>query len=320
MTKTNLGRLEKVDMREVWSSEARDFTPWLAQEDNLALLGEVLEIDLELESQETNVGPFRADVLCKDTATGHWVLIENQIERTDHTHLGQLLTYAAGLKAVTIVWISAQFTDEHRAALDWLNEVTNEEVNFFGLEIELWKIGESAIAPKFNVVSKPNEWFRAVSIPPIRTETNQLQLEFWTQFRDYMVSRKSVIKPQKPQPQHWMNFALGRSIFYLSATINTREKRLRVGINLSGSEAKRYFHYFYAERTKYEDQLGTDLVWHEAPGKKESYIYIDKLDSTPTDRSRWIEYFTWMAEQLENLNKVFRPVVKDLTLPEEKGE
>jgi hypothetical protein len=197
MTKSNLGRLEKVELRGVWTSEARDFTPWLAQEENLALLGEVLEIELELESQETNVGPFRADILCKDTATGHWVLIENQIERTDHNHLGQLLTYAAGLKAVTIVWISAQFTDEHRAALDWLNEVTNSDVNFFGLEIELWKIGDSAIAPKFNVVSKPNEWFSTISLPPTPTETSQLQLEFWTQFHDFMKSRESPLRLQK---------------------------------------------------------------------------------------------------------------------------
>jgi hypothetical protein len=316
MTKSNLGRLEKVDMRGVWNSEARDFTPWLAQEDNLALLGEVLEIDLELESQEKSVGPFRADILCKDTATGHWVLIENQIERTDHTHLGQLLTYAAGLKAVTIVWIAAQFTDEHRAALDWLNEVTNEDVNFFGLEIELWKIGDSPAAPKFNVVSKPNEWVRTVSLPPAATETNQLQLEYWTQFHDFIKLRNSPVRPQKPLPQHWMNFALGKSHVFMEAVINTRDKRLRAGIVIGGSNAKRYFSTLYNEREQYETPLGQELDWVEAPDKKHSYIYIHRLASDPADRSRWIEYFTWMAEQLEALNKVFRPVVKDLDLPQ----
>jgi len=135
MANNNLGRLEAVDLRNIWTSEAGEFTPWLAEENNLALLGETIGIELELEAQEKNVGPFRADILCKDTANGHWVLIENQLERTDHTHLGQLMTYAAGLKAVTIVWIAHHFTEEHRAALDWLNEITDDRFNFFGLEI-----------------------------------------------------------------------------------------------------------------------------------------------------------------------------------------
>lgn len=98
-----LGRLEKVELRNAWQSESGDFTPWLAREENLKLLGEAINLDLELEAQEKNVGPFRADILCRDTASDeHWVLVENQLERTDHGHLGQLLTYAAGLKAATI--------------------------------------------------------------------------------------------------------------------------------------------------------------------------------------------------------------------------
>jgi hypothetical protein len=150
----SLGRLEAVDIRAVWTDEAREFTPWLAGEANLKLLGDTIGLDLELEAQEKQVGPFRADIPCKDTVTGAWVLIENQLERTDHTHLGQLMTYAAGLDAVTIVWIAERFTDEHRAALDWLNHVTNGTVNFFGLETQVWRIGDSAMAPKFNIVTR----------------------------------------------------------------------------------------------------------------------------------------------------------------------
>ena len=108
---------------------------------------------------------FRADILACDVHTGHLVLIENQLERTDHGHLGQLLTYAAGLKAVSIVWVSTLFTDEHRAALDWLNEITNSSISFYGLEMELWRIGDSAIAPKYNLVSKPNMFSKRVSEP-----------------------------------------------------------------------------------------------------------------------------------------------------------
>jgi hypothetical protein len=157
-----LGRLRKVAIRDIWEHEQQDFTPWLAREANIKLLGETLGLDLEVEAQEKNVGPFRADILCKDTTEkDRWVLIENQLEKTDHCHLGQLLTYASGLQAVTIVWIADRFTEEHRATLDWLNEITDDRFNFFGLEIELWKIGDSQIAPKFNVVSK--HWERSSS-------------------------------------------------------------------------------------------------------------------------------------------------------------
>ena len=140
MAQLNLGRLEQVELRSIWANEAGDFTPWLAQEDNLRLLGDTIGIELELEERERAVGPFSADILCKDTVGGAWVVIENQLERTDHTHLGQLITYAAGLKAATIVWIASRLTEEHRAALDWLNEITDGKFQFFGLEIEVWKI------------------------------------------------------------------------------------------------------------------------------------------------------------------------------------
>ena len=161
--KTELGRLERVDLRKEWITEAQDFTPWLAQPENLAVLSQTLNMDLETAGQEESVGPFRADILCRNTLDDSWALIENQLERTDHTHLGQLLTYAAGLQTVTVIWVAATFTDEHRAALDWLNDITDERFRFFGLEIELWRIGDSPAAPKFNIVSHPNQWTRSVS-------------------------------------------------------------------------------------------------------------------------------------------------------------
>ena len=153
MTRATLGRFEPVALRDIWTSEAAEFTPWLARPENLSVLGETLGIDLELEAQERSVGPFRADILCKDIATDSWVLVENQLERTDHIHLGQLLTYASGLEAVTIVWIAAQFTDEHRSTLDWLNRITDARFRFFGLEVELWRIGDSLPAPRFSVIA-----------------------------------------------------------------------------------------------------------------------------------------------------------------------
>ncbi len=164
MTDVRLGRLTRVSLREVWPDEAADFTPWLAQQENLELLSETLGIVLELEATERSVGPFAADILCRDPVSEAWVLIENQLEQTNHTHLGQIITYAAGLNAVTVIWIAGKFVEEHRAALDWLNEITADGTNFFGVEVELWRIGESShVAPKFNIVSKPNAWSKQVS-------------------------------------------------------------------------------------------------------------------------------------------------------------
>jgi hypothetical protein len=322
MNKSDLGRLVSVDPRTYWDNEAYDFTPWLTQEENLALLGEVLGLELELRAQEEPVGPFRADILCKDTITNQWVLIENQLERTDHNHLGQLITYAAGLDAVTIVWIADRFTDEHRAAMDWLNEISNESANFFGLEVELWQIGDSAMAPKFNIVSKPNDWIRSISQYTRSaksrdlTEIQQLQLDFWTEFHEHLLERKSPVKPQKPNPQNWMNFAIGRSYFHLIAIINTREQRVRTGLVIYGQEGKAHYHLLHQERDKIESEIGEQLEWRENPGKVESHIYWHNLDLDPLVRDKWPEIKLWLAESLETLNQVFRGLVKSLNASE----
>ena len=202
-----LGRLRPVDLRDVWRKEDQDFTPWLAEDENITVLGETLGMELEVEAQEKDVGPFRADILCRDAnSTDHdaLVLIENQLERTDHSHLGQLLTYAAGLHTVTIIWIAQRFTDEHRAALDWLNEITDERFRFFGLEVELWRIGDSPAAPKFNIVSKPNEWARSAGEGVRRVargEVSELRLHYqryWTKLAAFLEARISPLSIKTP--------------------------------------------------------------------------------------------------------------------------
>lgn len=175
----NFGRLERVhNIREHWPREDSDFTPWLATEESIEILSQAIGVELEVLDQERNVGPFRADVLCKNTADNSLVLIENQFGRTDHSHLGQLFTYAAGLDAVTLIWIVETFTEEHRAAIDWLNRITDEKYYFFGIEIELWTIGDSPPAPKFNIVSKPNDWSKTVKET---AEVNRSKLTPWQQ-------------------------------------------------------------------------------------------------------------------------------------------
>jgi hypothetical protein len=320
MAANRLGRLEAVELRNIWTSESSDFTPWLAQEENLVLLGDAIGIELELEAQEKNVGPFRADILCKDTATGHWVLVENQLERTDHTHLGQLLTYAAGLKAVTIVWIAFRFTEEHRAALDWLNEITDDRFNFFGLEIEAWRIGNSEPAPKFNVISKPNDWSRSVGSAASQIETaglserQSIQLAYWTAFREVVAERKGPVKPAKPQAQAWLMFAAGRSDVRLVATANFQRNRITCQVSTFGQYSKAIFHRLLAQRGAIEAELGEKLDWRERPDMKESHVVLELANQDPADESQWQTQHAWLAERLDALHRAFAPRVKQLDM------
>ena len=312
-----LGRLEKIlNLRDVWSTEAGDFTPWLAKEDNLKLLGDTIGLDLELEATEKDVGPFRADILCKETIHDHWVLIENQIERTDHIHLGQILTYAAGLNAATIVWIAKEFTDEHRASLDWLNEITIDGISFFGLEVELWRIGDSPVAPKFNIISKPNEWVKAVGsssrskgeLSPVK----KMQLEFWTAFREFAIKKAIRIKPTKPFPQHWMNISIGRAYFGMYSFVDTRDPRIGVRLFIEGIDAKAHFHLLLQDKESIETDFGQSLLWQELPEKKSSYISLYNTDENLKNRDRWGLQQEWLLKTLEKFHEVFSGRIKNL--------
>lgn len=314
MTESSLGRLERIDLRAVWTSESANFTPWLAQEENLSLLADTIGLDLELVATERPVGPFRADIVCQDTVTGTLVLIENQIAMTDHTHLGQLLTYAAGLDAVTIVWIAQPFCEEHRAALDWLNEVTSQNVDFFGLEIELWRIGDSPIAPKFNVISQPNDWVKRMAV--VRSggqelsETGQLQLEYWQQLGFLVASRSKIIRARKARPQGWASFALGHSAFYLYASLNSRERKIQVGLGIQGSNAKQYYRLLHQQRQDVEGAVGAPLRWLEMPKLKSSYVVLDRPASPLDERESWPQQHEWLFEKLELFHRAFAGRVK----------
>ena len=310
---SKLERLIKVPLRDFWEGEAGDFTPWLADEENIGLLSEAIGVELEVEAQEKNVGPFRADILCKDTVTDDWVVIENQLERTNHTHLGQLLTYAAGLGAVTVVWVAKHFTEEHRAALDWLNEITDERFSFFGLEIELWRIGDSPLAPKFNVVSHPNDWTKTVSriSRGELSTTNQLYLEYWTRFRDFLEQHNGVISPVQPLPQSWMSFAVGRSGFWLSASASIRSEWICVSLTIAGKDGKPHFYLLKREKADMEEEIGAKLEWDEKPTRKQNYINLSD-DADPEARHDWDRQHHWLCEKLETFHKVFSPRVKVL--------
>jgi hypothetical protein len=313
MSKPSFGRLEKVPLREGWSHEATEFTPWLAQEENIKLLGDAIGLELEVEATEQKVGPFSADILCKATVEDAWVLVENQLERTDHRHLGQLLTYAAGLEAVTIIWIAKRFTEEHRAALDWLNGITEKGIDFFGMEIELWRIADSPVAPKFNLVSKPNNWQKTVARAARRegdlTETEQQQLAYWTSFAEYLEESETPVRPRTPHAKHWAAYGVGRSGASLGTRIYLSDNRSGVSVGINSPLAPSLFYALEAERETIERELGRQLEWQEKPESVRSEIVYD-WDADLTDEAMWPVQHEKMAEVLHDFYRVFSPRIK----------
>ncbi len=290
---------------------------WLAREEHLQILGDTIGIEMELEAQEKDVGPFRADILCKNIDDDSWILIENQIERTDHKHLGQLLTYAAGLQAVTIVWVASKFTDEHRASLDWLNKITDDNFRFFGLEVELWKINDSLPAPKFNIISKPNDWSKSISQAASRissqptTKTKEMQLQYWHKLKENLAENNSHLRPQTPRAQHWWNFSIGRSGVKIATLMNTRENRIGVEISMFSDDAKAFYHLLLQDKDKIEEQIGEELVWKELPEKAASRIILYQ-DTDPSNETEWPSQFDWLREKVELFDVTFRERVKRL--------
>lgn len=313
--KTPLGKLERIPLRQAWSHEALEFTPWLAQDENLQLLAEALGLsDLELVATEHPVGDFKVDILCSDD-DGE-IIIENQLEKTNHAHLGQIITYAAGVGAKKVVWVAESFRLEHVAALEFLNQNTTGDLNFFAVEVELWRIGDSPMAPSFNVVVKPNDWSKSgregARAASTATPTKQLQLRFWTDFLAYLESRNSPLKPQQPRARHWINIKIGRTGFKMAATFNSKEDRLGMEVYISHDQSKEYFQQLLQRQVEIEKRLGFELEWQELPEAHACRIVVFRPDSPLEDESLWPAYCSWLAEVGAKLDAVFRPLIREL--------
>jgi hypothetical protein len=302
----SLGRLKQMPLRETWAHEAHAFTRWLAKADNLSLLSDGLDLEIALIQTEAEVGDFNVDILAEQATSGKKIVIENQLEKTDHDHLGKIITYASGVDAEFVVWVVAKVRDEHKSAIDWLNEHTSEDLHFFLVKIELWQIGNSPIAPKFNVVSQPNDWAKAVKQSTASssnlTKTKLRQLEFWEKFREYARGEKTELSLRKPYPQHWYDISAGSSDWHITLTTNSTTKKMACEVYIG--QNKELFKEFEAHKSKVERHLGSDLEWMELPNKKASRI----KQSAPCDLSKehkWPEYFAWLLYRAESFRKTF---------------
>ena len=318
MTTPNLAKIERVDLREAWPNEAQDFTPWLAE--NIGELGEALGMDLELQQTEASVGGYSLDVLATDLNDNTPVVIENQLDSTDHDHLGKLLTYAAGYDAKVLVWLTKEFRDEHRAALDWLNERTDDDTQFFGVVVELWRIGDSLPAPHFKLAASPNGWRkeraeRSRSGSPGATERGERYREFFQSLLDILRKDHKFTNADKAQPEHFRNFSSGyRGITYTAVFNRHKQATLFLGIN-GGSDDWNLQILEGLEQFKHEMELelAHTLDFQRREGRKDCWIVLARPGSIDDDEDTLKEIRDWMVEKLVKFSQVFGPRLAEMT-------
>jgi len=303
------GKLKLLDVRDKWPNEATDFNPWLAKDENLSELGSALGIDLEFEDTEVPIGPYSADILAKDAGTGRYVVIENQLGKTDHDHLGKSLTYASILNATVVVWIAGDFTEEHKKTLDWLNDVTSEEVTFFGVRLELWQIDNSKPAFRFNIISRPVGIIKPP--PPPESDAKKLQLEFWTELRKRLLESKEFPSLQTPRPQYWYDVSLGRAGINISNTANTFDNKIGIRVYISNKIANVVLPQLMNDQKKIEEEIGQELHWNPYPEKRDKIISLLR-DADLKKKENWDEYINWLVDKNIKFRSVFSKRIKQL--------
>ncbi|MBR5767518.1 MAG: DUF4268 domain-containing protein [Clostridia bacterium] len=303
-----LGRLEEVkNLRSVFPSEASDFTPWLADEENIELLGEAVGIDMIAEEREATVGSFHADIVAFEKDTEKRIIIENQLEETNHDHLGKLITYAAGKQAETVIWIVRSARDEHRAAIEWLNSNTCDNIRFFLCELKLFRIGNSEIAPKFEVIERPNEWAREKKEEDEgkKTANAQLYYEYWEEFQNAAFKNElfsKTFRRRKAGKHHWLTFSVGSSECSLN-TLMLKSKG-KIGVELYIKDNKELFKYLLESKEIIEKETGLTYSWKELPEKKACRIVIEKNAAfgDPSDKKT---QFEWLISTMIKTQKSF---------------
>jgi hypothetical protein len=307
------GQLKKLSLRDIWSREATDFTPWLAE--NIRELGKALGLDLELESREAGVGDFSLDLLAKDLGSGRTVVIENQLERTDHDHLGKLLTYAAGFNASLIVWVADTIREEHRQALEWLNQRTGTDTEFFGVVVEVLRIDDSKPAFNFKPVVFPNEWqktkTRAAAAAAAPSSRGEAYRSFFQRLIDELREKHKFTNARAGQPQNWYSFASGaiNGVNYNTffAEGGRAVASVLIDVRRDWEETRRLFDWLRQDQAAIESEFGAQLTWSKTDDVRACSIRVDRPGSIEDDAATLQDIHSWLVANLLRLKKVFGP-------------
>lgn len=315
-----LGRLEKVkDIRGYWEKEDKDFTPWLAEEGNLRILSETLGLNLQLVETEKFTGRYKADIVCKNgESDDDWVVIENQLEGTDHKHLGQIISYASWLDAKVVIWIASDFTEEHKTAIDWLNTVTTEDMRFFAIQLELWKINGNVAAPYFKTICQPNSIRRDGRKTQIGIETSErlkLQNKFWSGLQVYLKDKPLPFNLRPSYRTYSYNFySFIPSKIQLAGIINQRDSRIGIQVYFEKTVDNDKVESFYTFKDEIERELGCALHWNDRTDNQSAariVLYLQPVDWT--DASQWeSKYFPWFIEWMEKFYITFDKYIQKI--------
>ena len=302
---TNLGTLKEItDLRSIWPHEALNFTPWVAE--NVDLLADAVGLDITVDETESSVGDFNVDIYASETGTDRKIIIENQLEDTDHDHLGKLITYASGKGADVVIWVVKHAREEHKAAVEWLNNHTDDKIGFFLCEIKLFQIGDSQIAPAFTVVERPNDWTKEIRKTASANSTQQHRLEYWQAFNDYAFSDANfsrIFNKRKPTTDHWMDFSIGSSACHIA--VSQIQKRKAVDVELYINDDKELFKSLFAHKDEIEKNMEMELEWKELPERKASRILIEKTVDLD-DRATWPEQFDYIMDTCIKMKRAFK--------------
>lgn len=307
MSTVKIGKLTEVDVRDLWKHEQYDFSNWLAKEENIKLLDDEIGLTLMDINKEVYIGSYRCDLIAKDETTGQIVIIENQLEATNHDHLGKIITYAAGLDAKTIIWIVKEAREEHKAAIEWLNNNSSEEIGFFLIELHAYKINDSLPAPMFKVVEKPNNFTKTSKQNYSDKELNRSQNErlmFWEEFNTVIVAKGKPFSVRKPTTDHWYDVAIGTSEAHLA--INLVNKENKIVLELYILDNKKLFDHLYEDKEKIENTLQMNFSWERLDGKKTSRIKHDVLGLDFSDHSNYPQLMDECIEKILKMRDVFK--------------
>ncbi len=304
----SLGQLEKVNLREIWEREDTHFTNWLAEDENMSILMNEIGISAENVKTEDRAGRFNCDITADEVETSKKIIIENQLEKTDHSHLGQLLTYASSFDASIIVWVVAEVTDEHKQAIEWFNKNMIDKISFFLVKVELWRIGNSEPAAKFNIIVEPNDWakitYNKSSYSNEMTERKLMNLSFWQSLVEFSENNQNSLKiTRKPRPQHWYSTSsIGISKVDLTFIIASRDSYIAVQLYISDQEI---YNRLEQNKNEFNDYLSDlEVVWMPLPDKKASRI-ITKFQCDVNNEDMWDQYHKWIVQTGELFVKAF---------------
>lgn len=303
----SIGKLKEVELRDLWKHEQYDFSEWLAREDNISILNDILGLTLVDISREVYVGAFQCDLVATDEATGVKVIIENQLENSNHDHLGKIITYASGLEAQVVVWIVKHAREEHRSAIEWLNNITNSNVNFFLIELHAYKIDNSLPAPYFEVIEKPNNFIKNNKINGNKNELNRSQSErlvFWNRFNEILIDKGKPFNVRKATPDHWYDVAIGSSSSHVSIELINKEKLIRIGLYMV--DDKEYYDKLYENKDDIEHELGLKLEWQRECSSNVSRVKYSLNGLNYDDHSNYDDLINKSIDIACKMQKVFK--------------